>query len=281
MADVAVYGTVAADIVLRVSALPGPGDHVAAEPLGWRLGGSSANVACGLAAAGHTVWLVGPVGSDTMAAALVAELEQRGVRTDWLVRAEVPSPRALILLDPGGERTIVGLDAAVTADVFPIEGPPDIAEVDCVYVESYDRFLPVIVDRSPNALLVAVPPPTGRRSWPADILLGSERQYPPEWLDAPFTSAHSAAGSRLRWVIVTRGARGADAYGPGGESFHVAARPAKQVDATGAGDAFASALIAALLDGHGIQDALARAAAYGAAAVEALQSVPPDWLDVP
>jgi len=51
------------------------------------------------------------------------------------------------------------------------------------------------------------------------------------------------------------------------------------VDATGAGDAFAAGLIAALLAGHGIQDAMERGAAQGAAAVEALQSIPPDWVE--
>jgi len=76
---------------------------------------------------------------------------------------------------------------------------------------------------------------------------------------------------------VTRGRRGADAYGPDGE-WHVAARPAKQVDATGAGDAFAAALISGLLAGHGIREAMELGAVQGAAAVEMLQSVPPGWL---
>jgi hypothetical protein len=44
---------VAADIVLRVRCIPAPGDQVNAEALGWRIGGSSANVACGLSTAGH------------------------------------------------------------------------------------------------------------------------------------------------------------------------------------------------------------------------------------
>ena len=66
MAEVVVFGVVAADIVLRVQRIPGPGDHVNAEALGWRIGGSSANVACGLSMAGHHVRLVGPVGTDAM-----------------------------------------------------------------------------------------------------------------------------------------------------------------------------------------------------------------------
>jgi sugar/nucleoside kinase (ribokinase family) len=96
-------------------------------------------------------------------------------------------------------------------------------------------------------------------------------------LPSPFETARRVAGSRLRWVVVTRGRGGADAYGPEG-SFHVAARPAEQVDATGAGDAFAAGLISGLLAQDGIVDAMELGTARGAAAVEVLQSVPPDWV---
>ncbi len=53
MAEVVVFGVVATDVILRVQHIPVPGDHVNAEALGWRIGGSSANVACGLSTAGH------------------------------------------------------------------------------------------------------------------------------------------------------------------------------------------------------------------------------------
>jgi pfkB family carbohydrate kinase len=62
-------------------------------------------------------------------------------------------------------------------------------------------------------------------------------------------------------------------------SNSVAGGTARQVDATGAGDAFAAGLIAALLAEDGIQEAMERGAAQGAAAAEALQSVPPDWVE--
>jgi hypothetical protein len=35
------FGVVAADVVLRVQRIPAPGDHINAEALGWRVGGSS------------------------------------------------------------------------------------------------------------------------------------------------------------------------------------------------------------------------------------------------
>jgi len=110
MAEVVVFGVVAADIILRVQCIPVPGDHVNAEPLGWRIGGSSANVACGLSMAGHHVRLVGPVGRDSMGGNLLAELEQYGVDTEYTFRADAASPRTLILLDHAGERTIIAVD---------------------------------------------------------------------------------------------------------------------------------------------------------------------------
>jgi sugar/nucleoside kinase (ribokinase family) len=93
MAEVVVFGVVAADVVLRVQHIPVPGDHVNAEALGWRIGGSSANVACGLSSAGHHVRLVGPVGRDSMGEHLLAELEQHGVDTEYTFRVDAASPR--------------------------------------------------------------------------------------------------------------------------------------------------------------------------------------------
>ena len=111
MAEIVVFGVVAADVILRVQRIPAPGDQVNAEALGWRIGGSSANVACGLSMAGHHVRLVGPVGTDPMGDHLLAELEQYGVDTEYTFRADAASPRTLILLDDTGERTIIAVDS--------------------------------------------------------------------------------------------------------------------------------------------------------------------------
>jgi ribokinase len=279
MSDVVVFGTPVADVVLRVAALPRPGDQIRAEPLGWRLGGGSANIACGLAAAGHEVKLIGPVGTDPMADELLAELERRGVHTEGCVRMSGPSARALILLDENGERTILILGGELWPEPLPLPDLPPASGVACVYVESYALFPTTIADRFPEALLVATPPARGHSTWPADVIVGSERQYQGSGLTSPYESARAVARARLRLVVVTRGARGADAYGPDGR-YHVAGTTARQVDATGAGDAFAAGFIAELLAEHGIQAAMERGAAQGAAAVEALQSVPPEWVEI-
>jgi sugar/nucleoside kinase (ribokinase family) len=278
MAEIVVFGTVAADIVVRVPALPRPGDHIGAEVLGWRLGGSSANLAAALAADGHRVELVSVIGDDDMADQLLGALRERHVSTTHCLRVGGRSPRALVFLDPDGERTIVGLDRGSATEALPVRELPDVPSATCIIVESYRRYPTAVAARWTDALLVATPPPPEATDWPADIVIGSERQFPPTWDANPFAGGRRVAGTRLRWVVVTRAARGADAYGPDG-SIHTPARPARQLDATGAGDAFSAGLVTGLLAGRTMTDAMDVAAARGAAAVEVLRSVPPGWLD--
>lgn len=277
MANVAVVGTAAADVVLRVPAVPQRGEHVSGSSLGWRLGGGSANVAVALAADGHHVELIGPFSTDDMGQALLSELGSRGVGTSRSFRVAAPSPRALILLDAGGERTIVGVDEAFSKDVYPLTELPalqSLGGLDAVYVETYHRFPPAIVRAGPDTVLVTSPPSGNERPWPADILVGSEHDYPVTWQAAPYEHARNVAGPRLQWVIVTRGARGADAYGPSGR-VHVDAVPMDQVDATGAGDAFAAGLLSAVLAGEPIEEALDHGARRAASAVASLESIAP------
>jgi len=77
-------------------------------------------------------------------------------------------------------------------------------------------------------------------------------------------------------VVVTRGREGADAYAACSE-LHVDAVPADQIDATGAGDAFTVGLLHGLLQGDDMATALQAGAAWGAATVAQLRSIPVPW----
>jgi sulfofructose kinase len=276
MAEVVVFGVAAADVILRVERIPAPGDQVNAEPLGWRVGGSSANVACGLSTAGHHVRLVGPVGRDVMGGNLLAELEQCGVDTEYTFRADVASPRTLILLDDTGERTIIAVESgAGTSSFLPPHGP-DLGSVDCVYVEGYTRYPANTAAAAESALLVTSPPVPGATTWPATLVIGSETQYHEVASAGIFEAVRSVSGERLKWVVVTRGRDGADAYAALSE-VHVDAVIADQIDATGAGDAFTVGLLHGLLRGGDMVTALQGGAAWGAATVAQLRSIPVPW----
>ncbi len=270
------FGVVAADVVLRVQHIPVPGDHVNAEALGWRIGGSSANVACGLSSAGHHVRLVGPVGRDAMGEHLLAGLEQHGVDTEYTFRADAASPRTLILLDDTGERTIIAVDSGPGPSPFLPAHGPDLRSADCVYVEGYTRYPVSTAASAESALLVTSPPAPGVTAWPATVVVGSETQYHDVASAGTFETVRSVSGDRLEWAVVTRGREGADAYGASDE-LHVDAVAAEQVDATGAGDAFIVGLLHGLLSGDDMATALQVGAAWGAAAVGQLQSIPVPW----
>jgi sugar/nucleoside kinase (ribokinase family) len=73
-------------------------------------------------------------------------------------------------------------------------------------------------------------------------------------------------------VVVKRGAAGALTVS-GGETISVAAPPATPVDAVGAGDSFDAGLIAALLTGRPLREAMALACACGALSTRAAGGV--------
>lgn len=198
MAEVVVFGVVAADVVLRVQRIPAPGDHVNAGALGWRIGGSSASVACGLSTAGHHVCLVGPVGTDSMGGHLLAELGQCGVDTEYCFRADAASPRTLILLDDTGERTIIAVDSGAGPSSFlPVRGP-DLRSADCVYIGGYTRYPAGTAAGAEPALLVTSPPVPGAATWPATVVVGSETQYDDVTSAGMFEAVRSVPGERLK-----------------------------------------------------------------------------------
>jgi len=274
MADVFVFGTLAADVIVRVRTMPTGGSHVNGEYLGWRPGGSSANIASALSSAGHTVQLVGPVGEDALGEALLKAAQTHGVRTEHTI--PVPkAPRTLIFLDDSGERTILALAGPGRLNRYSLPDLPGLPEADAVWVESYATFSREIADAAGGAMLAVPPPDDPALSGPADLLVGSKSQLPDAWRQAPLQAARAAMGDRLRLVVVTDGSHGAVAYGDA-TPCAVPAQPARQVDATGAGDAFAAGLLHGLLEGWELLAAMKLGTAWAAAAVEKLESIPPD-----
>ena len=87
-----------------------------------------------------------------------------------------------------------------------------------------------------------------------------------EALDVPAFAARCLAAFGCRWVVVTRGADGAEGFSAEG-AFRAAAEPAEVVDTVGAGDAFSAGVMSVLLNGGDLPAALAAGTARGAACV--------------
>jgi ribokinase len=85
-------------------------------------GGQGANVAAWLAACGVPVAFVGRVGDDALGREAVAELAAAGVDARVTLDPDRPTGTCLVLVEPGGERTMVpdpGANDALVLDDLP------------------------------------------------------------------------------------------------------------------------------------------------------------------
>ena len=124
----------------------------------------------------------------------------------------------------------------------------------------------LLSEAAARSLVVAHVPPLEAGSRPAHVLVGSESDLPPAFLADPWAAGRAIAGETLRLVVVTRGPRGAEAFGAS-ERVAVPAPVVPVVDSTAAGDVFAAGLVHGLALGRPTREVLETAVAWGAATV--------------
>lgn len=270
---IVVLGDLMTDVVVRLREPVAPGSDAAASTV-LRGGGSAANLACWLAAAGHAVTFVGRVGADDLGAARVTELAAYGVRPVVAIDPQRPTGTCVVLVGRDGERTMLpdrGANLAL--------GPADVPETELraaahLHVSGYALLDPGPRAPARQALTLArragVPTSVDASSAAPLQAVGAQRFA--GWAAAGLLFANAAEAGLLElagWpdVVVKRGAAGAEWWHRGRRVARVPAEPAVVVDTTGAGDAFAAGVLAARLGGRGRAAALAEGARLAAACV--------------
>ena len=265
MPRIVVVGSVSIDEVVTLRQPLRAGAHLDGRERGRRVGGGAANTAIPLAFAGHAVTVVSAVGTDPEGTTILARLSEAGVDTSQVIRRAGSSTRSLVLVEPDGERTVVNLHRCRE------EGPPRglrTLPADVIYVRSRELDLAAILAaRLESALVVAHVPPSGPDVRPAHVLVASAADMTDDERLAPWEAGRRAAGEALGWIVVTRGAGGAEARSSD-RRLLVPARDVVAVDSTGAGDVFAAGLLHALAAGAPMEEALVAAVAWGSCAVE-------------
>jgi sugar/nucleoside kinase (ribokinase family) len=270
--DVIAVGDVMVDVHAPVAAAAG-GHFVGKMRL--HAGGSAANAAAWAAAAGARAGVVGRVGDDFAGRALRGELEARGVNARLAVDADLPTGCVLSL----GERIVA--ERGANARLDPSDVPPTLA-AGAVLVSGYV----LLHDDSEAAALTALQ--RSRSAWIAVDGASArllERYGRERFLDATAVATvlllnvdeasaltgedpqHAARvlASYYRLVCVKAGPGGAVTCFDG-TLFRTEAPRITLVDDSGAGDAFAGGLLAALAGGRSIEVALEEATRAGAAA---------------
>ncbi|CAN5795903.1 hypothetical protein BH11PSE1_BH11PSE1_02380 [soil metagenome] len=139
MADVLVIGALALDRPVRLSGPLESGGRLLGRTLegalAGRLGGGAANAGVALARAGHRVALSGVVADDADGNTCLALAQAAGLDTHRVARRSGVSRTTLILIEPDGERLVLGLDLETGA--LPILPPPAAREAfDGVYIRA-------------------------------------------------------------------------------------------------------------------------------------------------
>jgi ribokinase len=245
-----VLGDLMVDVVARISDPLARGSDTAAQ-ISVQGGGSAANVAAWAADLGTPVALVCRVGDDDRGRAAVAALH--GVDVRATVDAERPTGTCVVLVEPGGERTMLPDPGANDGPLGEIPLGAHLHVVGYALLRDGPRAsaLAAIERARAAGMTVSIDPSSWALLRPGalpdvDLLLANERE------------AEFCAGD----MVVKLGAAGAR-WG----DVHVPAEPVAVVDTTGAGDAFAAGFLTARLGGAGVHEALESGCRVAARAV--------------
>ncbi len=261
-------------------------------------GGSAANTCATAAALGARVAYAGKVADDALGQAFGRDIAASGVHfATPPLHGGAPTARCVVLVTPDAQRTMnTFLGASVAL------GEPDIdealvADSAVTYLEGYlfdppaaqaaFRRAAAAAHRAGRQVALSLSDAfcVGRHRDAfrdlvrneVDILFANEAEICSLYRCDRFEDAAAQARAEVALAALTRGEQGSMLY-RGAESVTVAAAPAAVLDTTGAGDAYAAGVLAALAAGRDLAQA-GRVGSLAAAAVIAQYGArPPEGL---
>ncbi|QQR39321.1 carbohydrate kinase family protein [Devosia rhizoryzae] len=281
-----VVGDVMTDIIVKPDGPMVMGSDRAAS-IRNRPGGSGANQAVWLGAAGADVMFAARVGADERA---MYENYFRGLGVVPALAGdrELPSGVLVTILDPSGERSFL-TDRGANLNLCADDLPPTLLDgVGMVMVSGYSFFAPgprkavqgLLASARERGVAIAIDPasigflaevgPRHFRDWvgTADWLFANESEAEMLTGEAEFERQIELLGQQFGHVVIKRGRFGAALGGRDGIAVSQPAPVVQVVDTTGAGDAFAAGFMAALMRGEAHERCLAAGIERGARAVQ-------------
>jgi sugar/nucleoside kinase (ribokinase family) len=268
MAKILVTGGLGWDVPIWLNKPLRSGDRIGARTLGLtqpegRLGGGAANIAAALVRVGHDVWVCGRIGDDANGRNILQALEARGIRTDFVETSLPTTTSAQVLIEPNGERTIIGFNHNKMLSAAPTGSALEAferVEFDCLIRRG---GWPILALR-PRLVLAHIPAYSDE-IFDADVVIGGLDDLGAEYEQGPLEAVRRQFPA-ASWAVITNGAAGLIAQSDA-DRFEVKPDPVSMVDATGAGDVFMAGLGDGLLAGADMQAACRHAANWGAICV--------------
>ena len=291
--DLLVVGDTGIDLMVDVDALPGRDAKSIGQSLGIHPGGMGANfaVAAGLAEPMLRVSLFSRVGDDPFGIGCIRALASAGVATDHVeVMADELTWWCAVAVASDGEKSLLGGRTPASLPDASLVGPDVLAATRWLHVLADVPGSDDLIRRARAAgaatsvdvegSYVDEDPDRARALIAlADLAIvntGAARTLT-ETTDDEAALAALLRGTTHRAVVLTRGADGSlfgasDAAGALAVWSQKSVPVPRVVDTTGAGDAFAGTVIASLLAGHGVEQALSAAADSAARTIRHLGS---------
>ena len=288
---ITVVGSFAVGMTLRAPRFPVAGETLIGSDFDMGPGGKGSNQAVGAARLGAESHLVAVIGADLFGDLAVKMYAEEGVGAAHLRRTpERNTGVGFITLNAAGQNHIV-LDMGANHLLAPadVDAAEDLIASSQVVLSVLEiapataaramqlgrqHGVTTILNPAPaqpldEALLAAVDVLTPNQS-ELRILCGRAPDDPTDTL----ALARELQARGVKHVVVTLGEDGALLVSAGGEAYHAPGQPVQVVDTTGAGDAFTSALGAALAEGQALRPAVRFANFAGALACTRLGVIP-------
>lgn len=236
-------------------------------------GGGGTNSAVSFARKGFRTALIAEMGTDLIAAAILEEMRREGVNTEMVIKEEDEETGiASIMVSGDGGRSVAvfrGASKMLTKEDIVW----DKLRPDWLYISSLGGEMPLLEGLIGHAktygIKVAVNPGKaeieGAEQWGGmELFEGIEvlllnREEARQLSGVDLKNEEIWQGDKCEWgpkaVVITDGKRGGKVCS-GGECVFYEAEPAETIEETGAGDAFGSGLVAALMKGYELERAI-------------------------
>ena len=247
------------------------GDKIPVKTIEYSVGGNAANNAVGTARLGVKVGIIATLGGDSTGNQIVDKLEKEGVDMSCVVQQPVVGSNFSTIINYSGERTIFTYHAPKSYE-FPVDFPV----TPWIYLtsmgESFQPFYNHLVDFAAKHSEVKIAFNPGTRQikagtdalkpilekthviyvnrQEAETLTGIKDSH---GNDKDLLRALSGLGPKIS--IITDGANGSFVY-DGVKFLKAGVLPVDAYERTGAGDAFGSGCISALIKGKSFEEAL-------------------------
>jgi ribokinase len=281
-APIVTVGSINADLYVVIERLPLPGETLPGRDAAVRPGGKGANQAAAVARLGRASRFIGQVGEDAFAPDLRRALSTAGVDVSALASVPGATGQALILLQRGGENSIILVGGANQA--WPASPQVPLAGAAAVLLQ---REIPEAVNLAVARAAVALGVPVvldcggSDAPLPDELLRHIAVLSPNETELARLTgdddierSARTLLARGVGAVLVKLGSHGSLLIERDRAPLRQGVFPVSVVDTTGAGDCFTAAYAVALVEGRQPAERLRFAAAAAALCVTRLGAMP-------